>query len=234
MIAFCRQHARYVAPVLVLLAAPFVGFGAAFAAPPAQAPVTPLSLTPELLSSIAAVSASLAFAYVPGLKGVYASLTAEWKAASMGLVLIAIAGAAFAIGCGGFLPELQVTCDRGGAVGLISALIAALVANQGTFLLAVKPFKSETAALGASGPFGGLTCGRTVHFVGSKAGKPKHLAATVVHVWDTDPARPNGGLVNLFVPPDMYDFDAEQYPTSVVYDATGARIGSWHWPERAE
>lgn len=225
---------------LLVLGAPFMGYATAFAASPAQAAPAPIPLTPELLSSIVAILASLAFAYVPGLKTLYGNLTSEWKAAVMGISLLVIAAASLAIGCAGWLPELQVTCDRSGIVGLLSALVTALVANQGTYLLAVKPFQKgpeSTLSNGASNftatetnPLAGLARGRTVHYVTSKAGTVRHLAATVVHVWTVD--GPNAGMVNLFVPPDMYDFDAEQYPTSVRFDPTGTQIGSWHWPER--
>ena len=52
------------------------------------------------------------------------------------IVIIVVAGAAFGLSCGGVLDS--VTCDKAGALGLVSALIAALVANQATYLISPK------------------------------------------------------------------------------------------------
>jgi hypothetical protein len=99
-------------------------------------------MTAELLASILAMAMSLVFAYVPGLGSWYSQLTGERKAVIMAIGLIIIAGAAFGVACAGLgdLIGLKLTCDGPGAVGLVRVLIAALVSNQATFILAVKPF----------------------------------------------------------------------------------------------
>lgn len=230
--------ARYLLLALALIGALFIGLATpALAAGLAQQDPSPIVVTPEFLSAVVAVLASLFFAYVPGIKQKYATLADEWKAAVMAILLFVIAGATFAIGCAQLLPELQVTCDRGGAVGLIYALVAALTANQATYLLAVKPFKpteraiSQVTAQRKANSLSGLADGRTVYYVTSQNGRLYRLAATVVHVWNRDIHSTNPGMVNLFVPPDMYDFTSYLTPTSVVFDPTGAKPNTWHWPE---
>ncbi len=78
----------------------------------------------------------------------------------------------------------------------------------------------------------GLTVGRVVHWVNDLGlnPTPKHMAAMVVHVWDSE-----RGLVNLFVPPDSYNVqNSPLTPTSVQYaDASENRPGTWHWIEKA-
>lgn len=106
-------------------------------------------MTPEIIASVAGVILSLALAYVPGLNDRYAALDGAIKRAITGGLLIVAAGGALALGCAGLGEQLgvSVTCDQGGAVEAARALIAALVANQGAYLLLVRPGDgpSETA-----------------------------------------------------------------------------------------
>lgn len=97
-------------------------------------------MTAEQLAQIAGVILSLAFAYIPGIKERYDLLEATQKASVMAGLLILVALGAFAVSCGG-LYNVGITCDKAGAVGLIQVLIAALVANQGTYVLLVKPYQ---------------------------------------------------------------------------------------------
>jgi hypothetical protein len=102
-------------------------------------------MTPELLASIAAIVLSLFFSYVPGLNTWYAALTGVWKRVGMAVLMLFTAGAIFGLSCAQVLT--YVTCDQAGALGLIKIFVAALVANQATFLIApqtanVKAIKS--------------------------------------------------------------------------------------------
>jgi hypothetical protein len=99
-------------------------------------------MSPEQISSIAAILLSLAFAYVPGIKDWYSAREATQKAGIMALLLIAVAVGAFALACGQILTG--VSCDKSGAIALASNLIAALVANQSAYVLLVRPFKPKT------------------------------------------------------------------------------------------
>lgn len=90
------------------------------------------------LASIAGVILSLVFAYVPGVKEWYGKLDATQKAGTMAILLIAVALGVFAASCGQVV-SVGITCDKQGAVGLVQILVAALIANQSTFLIAVRP-----------------------------------------------------------------------------------------------
>ena len=98
-------------------------------------------MSAELLSSIVASILSLVFAYVPGIEAWFTALDAKVKASVMAIVLILTTVAIFALTCAGLAPQLGVICDKNGALALVQILIAALMANQSTYVLLVKPFK---------------------------------------------------------------------------------------------
>ena len=88
----------------------------------------------ELLASVSGILLSLLFSYVPGVKDWFESLTAANKQALMGILLLVVAAATFGLSCAG-LVDIGVVCDKDGALGLVSVLIAALIANQSTYLI---------------------------------------------------------------------------------------------------
>lgn len=102
-------------------------------------------MSSEVLVSIAAVILSLAFAYLPGLREKYDQLDAAGKARVMGASLIIVAVAVFVLACANVLVlfGLEVACTPASAVQLFQLLIAALIANQATFQLAVRPFQAK-------------------------------------------------------------------------------------------
>ena len=85
------------------------------------------------LSQLAGVVLSLVFSYVPGVKDLYAKLDSTGKSGVMAVTVILIACAIYAASCYGLISS--VTCDKAGVVGLVEAVIGALVANQATYLL---------------------------------------------------------------------------------------------------
>lgn len=89
-------------------------------------------MSADQLSAAAGIVLSLAFSYGPGLKGKFNQLDPTQKRLVMAALLLVVAFAAFAAGCRGLL---SITCDQPGAIGLLSAFVAALVANQATFLI---------------------------------------------------------------------------------------------------
>lgn len=93
-------------------------------------------MTSETLGSIVGVLLSLGFSYIPGLQTYFDGLSREAKQATMGVVLVVAAVGVFALSCFNVLDS--VSCTKDGAFGLVKVLIAALVANQGTYLLTRK------------------------------------------------------------------------------------------------
>lgn len=101
-------------------------------------------MTIETLVAVAAGILSLAVAYVPGLKERYDQLDPAGKARWMAVLLIAVSLGAFGLACANLLIlfGLEIACTAEGGVALLRILIAALVANQAVYTLAVRPFKN--------------------------------------------------------------------------------------------
>jgi hypothetical protein len=108
------------------------------AAPLAQDPSS--TMTPERLGAIAGVLLSLIFSYVPGLSDKFAALDSTQKSLVMAGLLVLTALGAFALSCGQLVNVVE--CSQAGAMTLFSTFIAALVANQGTYL--ISPHKKVT------------------------------------------------------------------------------------------
>ena len=97
-------------------------------------------MTPQTLSTTAAVLLSLLFSYVPGLSGWYGSLEATRKRLIMLALLVVVTGSAFGLACSQWSAYfgLELTCDQPGAVVLLQSLALALAANQSTYLISPK------------------------------------------------------------------------------------------------
>lgn len=97
-------------------------------------------MTADELAVLAGAVLSLLMAYIPGLSGWYSGLAGDHKRVLMAGLLLAVAGGAYGLACGGLAADLglAVTCDRAGLLALIRAYIAALMANQATYQLAVR------------------------------------------------------------------------------------------------
>jgi len=95
------------------------------------------TLTAEQLSAIAGVVLSLAFSYIPGVRDWFDGLMPTIKRLIMAGLLLAVALGAFGLGCAGVLGQLggQVGCDQAGAIDLVTAFLAALVANQAAYAI---------------------------------------------------------------------------------------------------
>ena len=94
-------------------------------------------MTADTLSASAAILLSLAFSYIPPIDELYQRLTATQKRLVMLAALLLTAAGSFALACAGLADQLglPLTCDTPGALGLLRALIAALVANQAAYAL---------------------------------------------------------------------------------------------------
>lgn len=97
----------------------------------------------DQLATFAGVLLSLLMAYVPGLSDAYDKLDTTRKASVMGGLLLVVAAGTFALSCFN-LVSLGIVCTQRGAVDLVWLYIQALIANQGTYLIGVKPWKSAS------------------------------------------------------------------------------------------
>ena len=93
----------------------------------------------EQLTILAGVLLSLILAYFPGLEAKYNGLDGKKQALIMLGLLLAVSIGVFAISCAGLEP--LVACTQEGVWGLVGLFVTALVTNQATYLVAVKPFK---------------------------------------------------------------------------------------------
>lgn len=87
----------------------------------------------EQLAAIAGVILSLLFSYVPGVSDWYGMLEPTRKRLLMAALLLAVAGGMFGLSCAGVVDA--VSCTQGGALALVNAFIAALVANQAAYMI---------------------------------------------------------------------------------------------------
>lgn len=92
-----------------------------------------LPMSADLLASLAGILLSLLFSYIPGLNGWFDLLEPIFKRLLMLLLLILVSAAAYGLSCAGIFPT--VTCDREGLLGLVSAFVGAMIANQAAYLL---------------------------------------------------------------------------------------------------
>ena len=93
-------------------------------------------MTSELLAGAAGVLMSLIASYVPGVREWFAALEATRKRLVMLGALAAVAVLSTVLSCAGVLSVVE--CNQGGVVALVTNFLAALVANQSTYLVSPK------------------------------------------------------------------------------------------------
>ena len=96
-------------------------------------------MTAEQLAALAGVALSLFISYFPGISKWYDGLDAIGKRGVMGLLIIAVAAGALGLSCAGVIADVE--CTQIGALALLNAVVAALIANQATYLLSPKSHK---------------------------------------------------------------------------------------------
>ena len=98
-------------------------------------------MTDNIVGSLAGALLALLFGYAPGLRQWYEALEPTRKALVMLLLLAVAAGVLYGAAC--YTPwPVGVTCDETGVWQLAQLFIAAAVANQAAYLLAVKPSRT--------------------------------------------------------------------------------------------
>ncbi len=92
------------------------------------------------LSVYAGILLSFFFSYAPKISDWYNALDATYKRLIMAGALLLVVGGVMGLACGGLGADLgiSVTCDKAGIIGMIKAFIAALIANQGAYLISPK------------------------------------------------------------------------------------------------
>ena len=101
-------------------------------------------MTPDLLASLCAMLLSLAASYLPGFSPWYNALESLHKRLLMLALLAAVSLGCYGLACAGLAPLLAVspagssvdfslTCDTPGALALLKAFFAALIANQAVY-----------------------------------------------------------------------------------------------------
>lgn len=95
------------------------------------------------LAVYAGIVLSLLLAYAPKLREWYDAKSGAEKAQIMGGLLVAVALGVFGLSCAKVY--LLVECSAQGAQELFGYLVAALIANQSTFMIGVKPFKKAAS-----------------------------------------------------------------------------------------
>jgi hypothetical protein len=98
------------------------------------------------LSTVASAVLSLGFSYVPRMRDWYDKLGVNVDGSDDGgtkkrlvmlILLVLVVLVVFGLSCAGLGAGLglNVTCDQPGAIGLVKALVFAIAANQGTYLI---------------------------------------------------------------------------------------------------
>jgi hypothetical protein len=98
-------------------------------------------MTPTILSTIAAAVLAGLFEYVPGLHTWYNALVDTKQRLVMLACLALIVGGAFGLSCTGWLSAWP--CTQAGLKDAIYALVLAIAANQGTYLILPKLEEDE-------------------------------------------------------------------------------------------
>jgi len=88
---------------------------------------------PEALSAVFGVFLSLFMSYFPGVKTWFDKQPTTNKRAVTAIGLFVVAVGAYALSCANVI--IVVSCTQAGVLALVSSYIAALVANQATFLI---------------------------------------------------------------------------------------------------
>lgn len=103
-------------------------------------------VTDNIVASLAGSLLALLFGYAPGLRAWYEALEPTRKALVMLALLLVAAVVLYVAAC--YTPwDVGVTCGEGGAWQLAQLFIAAAVANQATYLLAVRPTRTVAEQL---------------------------------------------------------------------------------------
>jgi hypothetical protein len=103
-------------------------------------------MSPETLSSLAAILLSLAFSYIPGLADKFSALDGARKRLVMLACLLVIALGSVGLACSGVLASLvpSISCTQSGVIAVLQSFVLATVANQSTYLVSPRRARRAT------------------------------------------------------------------------------------------
>ena len=99
-------------------------------------------MTDNVIASLAGALLALLFGYAPGVRQWYEALEPTRKALVMLLLLAVAAGVLYGAACYTPLGAAGITCDEAGLWTVVRLFLAALVANQATYQIGVKPSRT--------------------------------------------------------------------------------------------
>ena len=99
-------------------------------------------MTDNAIASLAGVMLALLFGYAPGLRPWYEALEPTRKALVMLLLLAVAAAVLYGAACYTPLGAGDIACDEAGLWTVVRLFLAALVANQATYQIGVKPSRT--------------------------------------------------------------------------------------------
>lgn len=101
-------------------------------------------MTGQQLAIVAGILLSLVFSYVPSVQAWYAAHDSKTQSLIMLIAIFVVAAGSLGVSCAGWWQ--LVTCDKLGVKSLIEAFVAALIANQATYLISPQPTKAPPTA----------------------------------------------------------------------------------------
>lgn len=104
-------------------------------------------ITPQLFATLAGAFISLIFSYVPSLNTWFARKSADFQRLTMVGLMVLVAIFLYLAGCLGWITIENFVCGQQSIMTFLSALIMALIANQGTY--AVSPQTPQVKQLKA-------------------------------------------------------------------------------------
>ena len=99
-------------------------------------------MTENTVGMLAGALLALLFGYAPGLRPWYEALEPTRKALVMAGALLIAALLLYGAACYTPLGAGDITCDEAGLWTVVRLFLAALVANQATYMIGVKPSRT--------------------------------------------------------------------------------------------
>lgn len=109
-----------------------------------------ISLTPEVLASLAGAVLSLGFSYIPGLNTRFAGYTDTAKRLIMAILLLVVSAGLYGLQCAQII-TIGIACTQAGAFQIVWIWLLAIVFNQSAYSIsprtdAVQQAKANAAA----------------------------------------------------------------------------------------